>query len=60
MDALICLDKMTDDIAKEAIDYSFDTLEKTQQKDDLISELQSIVDDEKKRKYPDLDEAFKK
>ena len=51
MDALICLDKMTDDIAKEAIDYSFDTLEKTQQKDDLISELQSIVDDEKKRQY---------
>ena len=51
MDALICLDKMTDDIAKEAIDYSYDTLEKTQQKDDLISELQSIVDDEKKRQY---------
>jgi hypothetical protein len=51
MGVLNCLDKLTDDIAKEAIDYSFDTSEKTQQKDDLISELQNIIDDEKKKQY---------
>ena len=43
---LICLDKTTDDITEEAISFS---LNKTQNKDDLISELNQLVEVGKKK-----------
>ena len=58
---LICLDKITDDITEEAIQFSFYTLDKTTQiKDDLTSELNQLVEVGKKKqneillKYNDL------
>ena len=46
---LICLDKPTEDITNEAIKFSFYTLDNTQQKDDLISELQKLIEDGKNK-----------
>ena len=42
---LICLDKATEDITDEAINFSFTTLDDAQQKDECISELQQLLDD---------------
>ena len=42
---LICLDKATEDITDEAINFSFTTLDDAQQKDECISELQQLLED---------------
>ena len=61
---LICLDKITDDIAEEAIKFSFLTIDNTQQKDDLISELQRLIEVGKKNQkemiiqYNELDRKY--
>jgi len=48
MKVLISLDKPTDDITNEAIKYSIDTSANSKKKDDYISELQKILELEKK------------
>ena len=50
MKPLIYLDKINDDIAEEAINFSIFTIDKTQPKDDLISELQELIEVGKKIK----------
>ena len=49
MEALFSLDKSTDEIIDEAIQYSSCTSDKTQKEDDLISELEKLLENEKKR-----------
>ena len=48
MEVLISLDKPTNDITDEAIKYSIDTSANSKKKDDYISELQKILELEKK------------
>ena len=48
MEVLISLDKPTNDITDEAIKYSIDTSAYSKKKDDYISELQKILELEKK------------
>ena len=61
---LICLDKITDDIAEEAIKSSFLSADNTQRKDDLISEIQQLIENAKKKqdemivKHKELDVKF--
>ena len=50
MKPLICLDKINDDITEKAINFSIFTIDNTQQKDDLISELQELIEVGKKIK----------
>ena len=44
MKPLIYLDKINDDIAEEAINFSIFTIDNTQPKDDLISEISSLAE----------------
>ena len=48
MEVLISLDKPTNDITDEAIKYTIDTSANSKKKDDYISELQKILELEKK------------
>ena len=71
MKPLICLDNINDDIAEEAINFSIFTIDNTQPKDDLISELQELIKvgkknqnkmtveyDELKRKYSTMSRNY--
>ena len=71
MKPLIYLDKINDDIAEEAINFSIFTKDNTQPKDDLISELQELTEvgkknqnkmtveyDELKRKYSTMSRNY--
>ena len=71
MKPLIYLDKINDDIAEEAINFSIFTIDNTQPKDDLISELQELIEvgkknqnkmtveyDELKRKYSTMSRNY--
>ena len=71
MKLLIYLDKINDDIAEEAINFSIFTIDNTQPKDDLISELQELIEvgkknqnkmtveyDELKRKYSTMSRNY--
>ena len=49
MKVLISLDKPTDDITNEAIKYSIDTSVSSKKKDDVISKLVKLLEEEKKK-----------